>query len=727
MSKASKAIKEAFDLGETELALNGISKLIEGSVKTFGQVADFATESVDSILEIGEKISKGDIGGAVAQAADLTTKIGEALLLAPPPINIAGGIILGIGILSKIAAKIISAVTGRQKTQVELAQENLDKLNLQTEAYQNQLQLVETLQNLGSGLVDTAEERLQILRDQKDELDKQREIIEENRIFSDQEVLARQKQLNDQRVALDEQRDAINERKDLTDEEKKTQTDLLTAQIKGFSDQIAALSLIRKNNEVITRKRAIELGLLEDLSELTDKELADRQLALTLQQGTLTAAKDSLESAKELGQEERKRIVRAAGFKVPKFVTDAALDKMIADVQIRLNNTEFDLASVETDIEFNIQEAADIQQAFEDTISELDFRIDAALDTGKIDLALGFLEERVDMFRTKAEDAFTGLGIDISGVTFETADDVKEFINTLGDIKIPIDVQEAINNFIDSLEKSEEIQEDIAESGFRDQIELIRAREAAEKITTAEADEQVLALLEDQLQLLIDTNAEELDILKIEAEILDLKRKQNDENEQSNEALVKAVRERQKLLDIIRQETAGGTLTAMQRQRLDTSQQKIVSELRASGASEEEVQAFLRTLPAFSEGGVVSKTGLALVEAGEPIIPVNRVEEIQAQLDLFANMLSNNNPIFSGNDDLTLAASRIILQKEAQNINQNMNFGINDIIINMNIPPTMQNPKQVADLVKSEIENTILNTVQKGFAQNKIDVRGVKI
>lgn len=150
--------------------------------------ADKATESItkftsamERMLSLFDSVDKGitDIkeafGGEVLSTkiesiANLTTDIGKALLASPiPQLKTAGAIILGVGLIGKLAAKLSSIIERNENTAMESAQKAAEAQERIVKQLENRVALLENIIALGSVDLDQAWERLEVERKTNDE------------------------------------------------------------------------------------------------------------------------------------------------------------------------------------------------------------------------------------------------------------------------------------------------------------------------------------------------------------------------------------------------------------------------------------------------------------------------------------------------------------------------------------------------------------------------------
>jgi hypothetical protein len=655
-NQAGKAIRKAFAAGETEKALMATAKLAENTIDTLNGVVDFGEQAVQKFNEMTEALAEGDTARGVETGGDLIQQIGKTLLQsAIPEVAMAGAIILGIGFITSMVGKII-ALFGKEKSRQVIAEEQVATIEAQNEQYQLQLGLMNDLADMGDRSLDTAEERLEAIRESTRELAKQN------------------------------------------------------------PELAKALGLVKEDRKAVQEK-----------VNAMEQENINRNLAIKL-----------LENAKGLYEEEQRAAIEAAekllGIEllVGRVITNAELNKFIKNLTAEVTEAEAEIGTFQLALDLDKEEFEALKVVFDELVEELDFLIDVKVSTGDIKGALDLVEERVNILGTKALTGLKEIGADVAGMTFDTADEVRDFIAGLGDIKIPPDVQESLDAFVNALDSALATRLSMLDT----EKELIESRKKAGKITETQALKRTLRLVQKQIKaverqirlgddsieteiLLNNLLAEQLDI---EKQITGEKEDQNAEDEKANAALSKLVRKRQDYLESVRALTGGGTLTSQQRQDLNKINEEIVEQMRAAGVPEEQIQKFMSTLPTFETGGEVPDTGLAIVHKGELIIPANMVASLKDQLLQLTDLALVTNPIINGTADITRQATQLMMQKEI-NKTQNNNLIFNgDTIFNIQVRDNAT-AAELKSLLERERNNQVLRLVQSGIDQNKIDMR----
>jgi hypothetical protein len=135
-----------------------IASTIAGGIEDLASIID----TVDSFSTI---LREEGPAGVVEAVGDIVAKVGKALLNAPPPINLAGAILLAAGMLAKAVAKIIKLIAGRRKTELEVAEEQALQEEKLRGLVEKRLELSEKLAEIGNIQNDQARERLALERE----------------------------------------------------------------------------------------------------------------------------------------------------------------------------------------------------------------------------------------------------------------------------------------------------------------------------------------------------------------------------------------------------------------------------------------------------------------------------------------------------------------------------------------------------------------------------------
>jgi hypothetical protein len=157
-------------------------KAVAGAVTILANIDDVVS-GVRSAFE-----EKGG-GGVVSNVSEYFTQIGMALLNSGiPGLTVAGAVILTVGILGDLIGRITTAFTGRAKTQIEAAEDVAAAEAGVRQEYEGHIAAMRTLQEIAHESVDTAKERLGILKEEHALLRENSEYAAEAAEMSDKEL-----------------------------------------------------------------------------------------------------------------------------------------------------------------------------------------------------------------------------------------------------------------------------------------------------------------------------------------------------------------------------------------------------------------------------------------------------------------------------------------------------------------------------------------------------------
>jgi hypothetical protein len=587
-------IKLAEERGDSEEEINELlieqkgvqdeifQKQIAG-LQNIAKTSELVFEAVSQIDSISGMFEAGDTAGAVVGAGELTTKVGQALIGSKSQtLRTMGAVLLGVGIFSKIIGKIIDLVSGKEQTAEDIAKEHL-----------------KVVQILNNAAFDTASERLDFLRDQRQEL-----IDQNEELGKSQEELLFDKQSAEENLKI--WQNFYDRKDDIMDESNDKQKQFVNAINKVFGTAFDFGENIRKSDLEKVFK-FINSMILEGEADLEDLDLIigiNEDIfgeELTLIENRIKTAEFKLKIATELEDPEaellaQQDIINAYASSFNKALSDAEIPEQLTDL-----STE-----------------------------------------GLLDFA----------------DTLTSI---------------------FGD-EIPPNLIDSWNELFDAIKKTDEAEKESLQNAL-DEQEQLKLRQEAGKISAEEANKQILEILENQRKLIEEqieayglTVELEMELLNIQIEINRMKNEGNEADSEANRILTDTLRKRQQLIESYRAQNQGAALSTEQLQQLKQTEQQIITQLRNSGASEDEIRKFIESLPAFEQGGLVPETGLAMVHEGEYVIPANQVREIEDQIKSFASIFANNNPTVTGTDAITQEFTRSMLQKEAQNVQQNLQF-----------------------------------------------------
>jgi hypothetical protein len=621
------------------------------------QLASLSEGVIQGVVDIRGMFQSGRGAEGAIAAADLTKKIGQALLsTGAGPLAIAGGVLLGAGIIAGAVAKIVQAVQGREQSTQEIAEARLATIERQNDSIRAQMTLMDDLVALGDASLDTARERLAVLEKQRAEFLKEAGLRNKS-----QEQLLEEKKLLQDRVDLSEE--YVNE----------------LEKAKDFSNEA-------------------QRELIEDIND-------------------------------EFGFK----------FDFGRNVTKSDIDEVINEINTLVAEGKADISDLELLAEINENILNEQLAILDERLSSAQFKVEVATILGDTDQFLTGQEDALQVMKERFQTALDDAGVlDVVGNISEmSAEDLKNinFDELFDGMEVPQSVIDSWTEVISTIDSTIEDQMaflDAQEEGFDLQKELVNAKERAAKISSEEADSNIAKILEEQLEFLLEQEkilgeSTELTIriLNLQGEINDLKQEGNEVDEESNEILMQSIRLRQQQIEQFRRAQEGAPLTSEQQRALDATDEEIRQQLEATGMTPTQIEEFMKSLPAFEKGGLVPDTGLAVVHKGELVIPANMVKDIEDQIQSFSSIVGGKNAIANGTDQLTNDFTRIILDKEAQEVNNMINISFGDII--NNIPQGVKEPEQIVEAINKNVSTAILGTVQRAIDQNKLDFRGKRI
>jgi hypothetical protein len=658
-----------------------------------GMVQGFANVTEGLVVQgkaIADMFQAGDAGGATQAIGGLTTQIGKALLGAKNPnIQIAGAVILGIGLLTTAVGRIVQAIKGREQTSLELAEARAKVEERSQQAMERQLDAMERMVALGDRSLDQAEEQNRARQRAHDLLVAESELAAEMAERSDKGLSNEIDKQRAKEAAVQAEIEALEASKELGREERKQALEALGLDSSGNTAD--------KVDEAIARRQA-------QLVDIQTK-LGAAEVELAFREGNVESLKAQLDEA--LGQLD---FLIQVAIDDQQFGTALALQQKAIDQLVE--GAEGALASIGQVVDFTGLSFDEMQKAI------------LALDMSQVSPAIQEMLSGILEGASKLED-----------IRRQEMDHTQEIIGLRESVNLITGTQahedmivslEAELAFLRSIHAEEadilglvkELQ-DLRRSAFNEERELIDLRKQLGRITDEDAKEKTLDSLEAELLYLMEIGASEKERLKIELEILNLKKEQNAEDETALKNLSKLVRDYQEMLKSQRAISQGGTITPGQQAQLDTQKQAIASQLRQNGASEDEISAFLADLPAFAKGGMVQQTGLGLVTEGELVLTRDQQRQMEEQITAIASMFKN--PIAEGTDNLSRTIAQTILQREVNSYVTNQAIDLSGLSINLNL--SGGSPQAVAKEVQKVIPSVIHDIVNRGLQQNKIDVR----
>jgi hypothetical protein len=566
-----------FRLGEAAIA--DMNKAAENITKVMGGV-DTATEFIGAMREAGDALDVVDAG------ADLAQKIGSVLMTAPPPWNIAGAVLAGAGLIAKAVTGIIRLFQSKELTQKEQAENEISRQERINALYDKRKELLEKTIALGDVTVDQAFEQLRVQKSlmaaKSAELGMSGELTE----------------MEAERLAMTIERNA--------------------QELQGMGDRLAEAQKLldigdRSEMRDFLESQGVDVGVnsKKAMEEFIDGLEAEIML---LEQDT-----ENLEAVMEMQQ------------------TILDLEKAVIDERLQLNDLRIKLGADERKVLGENEKM--MREQLED---QLELLIFSSQKLKAIAKQFGAVDSK-------------GVNSKLSEMTPEELKDFLAALAEMPDSQLSGPIIEMVDQWIAAGDAVAAFNGDLSETeGLFDRLKtrLGLLRDLG-RITDQEHQDQLLTLLEERLafleaeeQSLIDQGASagelldnELARLGIEKEIRDLLAGENGELMKTDKILTKIVSDRQKLLASFRQ-MGTGTLSATQQAQLKAATDAAVARMRETGATEDEIDAFLASLPQYEQGGFIPTGGPKMLHPGEFVLPAPIVSQIGK--DELERFLSNS-------------------------------------------------------------------------------------
>lgn len=610
-----------------------------------------ATDAVGGLIKGLQDAESGlDV---IDTGADLAQKVGQALLNAPiPPLQIAGAVLVGGALIAKAITGIIRLFQSEELTQKERAENEIARQEKINSLYEKRKALLEATIALGDATVDQAHEQLAV----------------ETRLF---ELKLSQLKVDRELLNMDSAR-------------------LNAASERNIEELNAAEATLEK---------------LQNLSGSFDK---DYLAELGVESGgdinkAIEARMDELEASIILLEAEGEQM--QAVMEYQKLVLD--YEKAILDERLKVNQLRIRLGADEKKmLEANEKLLRDQLANLANTLIFSDQTAKSIAQSMGVMDSKGFGTRFAQMTKDQIQaflDALAAAGI-MSG---ELVDAANAWLAGA----------DAVDQFNASLDETEDLFDKLkTRLGLLKDLGRISDQEFQDEMLTLL--EERLAFLDAEREALIEAGASsgelldnEIARLGIEKEIEDLLNKQNGELAKGDALTVKLVRERQRLLAAIRQQTGGGALNPAQQAQLDAATQAAVARMQEIGVPQEEIDKFLASLPKYEEGGFIAYGGPKLLHPGEFVLPATAVNAIGR--DELERFLSNS----PSNLENSLAG-RYLTANGGTSGGSNVTINFNGITV------------QVQGSISDSAAQTMGNTIVSGLArevQRLIDSGEVRV
>lgn len=537
-----------------------IGDTIDDVVARVKQGIDIFNGSLDMIEAFSQGGEKG-VQAGVGKGLDLTQQIGEALLGSTnPQIKLVGAAIVGGALIGKAIMKIRNMIKGEQISDSARAENQAAKESAINALYESRLNIIQTLNDLGDVALDQAKERLaaeQQIHDMK---------MAESAIAREYGTLSNE-QLE-------------NSKSDLAIRRERLQIELADFQMAQDAGRDERANVLNKYSVAWKHSTKDEI---EKHIDYINGELTKMGMNL-----------DAINSEEDY----RKNVLKA--------------QKDILTEQVDLTNMLLKLGEDELVVREKITQirAGDLVLAIKRAKEEKQ-RILDAMGGGRT------VDPRV--FDALTEAVRAGDFENAKEILLSMAETMPDIFYSIKDQTMAwIDAEQAVSDYNKTLDKTLSI----LEKKGRLNDERLRSSE----IDEAEHDRRKLEILQEQLDYILahrDNYESELDYLiaieSTEADIYELQKKMNGEMGKGNDELVKMIRNYQSLLRSLR-ESQGGATSAQAQSSLAASQEEMRVYLKSQGQSDEQIDAFINTLPKYERGGPLNRTGAYFGHAGEFVV-----------------------------------------------------------------------------------------------------------
>jgi hypothetical protein len=632
---AAASLSDLLTAKTTEEKISATLGVAEALASTLMNAGEF-------IDDVAQKVEQTGGGAAVEAVGDVMTKVGKALLNAPPPLNIAGAAILAAGVVAKIIGKIAQAIHGQQKSEADLAEDRLAAEQALIDLQNKRLEGMQTLIDLGDRSLDQAHEQLALTKEILAERLRESGLAADLAEMSDQ---ALQTEIERAEVRRSDAESSIKEAESLLEDGSRRQRrNFLEEQgfdIKRGRTKKALRAFIDQEKAALADANA----LLENGNDILDQRLAILEL--------------------------EKQII----------------EEQIGVIRLRIR---LEGESVQA-----LQEIADLARD--------------ALKSGLETLELDFLQDAFRAAGIASGSIIKGqVGPALDSLTDEELEDLLLAMTKIGDTELSPEIEKLAGTWLDAADgvdvytESLNVAGDSADELFAKQKRLLELQRDLGEITETEFEEQMLALLEDRLELLDsikDTFATELDFAlarkDVELEIHNLLNKQNQDMQKSDPIMVGLIRRRQQLLDLIRQEGGIGAASANRQAELAKIKADIIARMTEQGATPAQIQEMIDSLPKFHGGGEVTgatvrqspanrpggggQEALIVAKQGEFVVDANRAQAIGPQnmpaaLDMLASPEARQVAAGIMRKDMALLTFNQIVNLGGVNVNNNNDF-----------------------------------------------------
>ena len=523
------------------------------------------------------------------------------------------------------------------------------------------------------------------------------------------------------------------------------------------------------NEERLRSTQEARLNLMQKMVELGDRSVDQAKEQLIAQQQIYamrraesaeanrlagqTTAQLQLEQGRIINQKQLLAAKIAEGNKVleerikdrKRFEGDVNIDKgkfaSKGDIEEAIKGWEAELIRIQTtneDITLELETRIGLmeleRQMLEEEVSiiQLRNRIEGESAAGLQKIADTRRAALLDQLRTLdlSKAASTGILAKNIGTLNVTDEELKKIIDALGDDLSPAIIDMA-NSWLDAADAVDEfnVSSQQALDLFERQKKILELSRDLGRITEQEFATQMEALLTSRLEMLkteettlIAQHATQDLILdnkiaqmEIELEILNLQKEQNNQLGKEDKLLNALIIRHQKRIEAMRAMAGGAPLTAAQRAELEAIRMEMVRRLQDTGATQEEIDKFLASLPKFQTGGPTTG-GPAMLHPGEYVLSQSAAEAIGRQTLDWLNSIRPDNPAAFGRTTVDRFLTNAIQTREAAAMHT---FNI-AVSVNQQNDFARMSPADAAVALSRQTDDSFYRSINDGIRQGKI-------
>lgn len=380
------------------------------------------------------------------------------------------------------------------------------------------------------------------------------------------------------------------------------------------------------------------------MAMLSNDQLATTKEQAAIDKATASANKGIAETYTDLNRSERKDFLESVGYDISiggdGLDTEDLLAEYIAEQDRIIVNADeiIDQAQAEMDHRARILDFS--KKIHEELRATLDSQLALNLSVGDYAGAIADSEAKLASAQVALQFQLSqsGSGLNIDGMD---TGQIRDYFASL-------DLSTQSQETIDAINTWLALASEVGDAAFAQQEEMINLRKSVSEeeggITEIEANEQLLALYDEQLAYLRANYGTEKEILEILA-------KKNALQQSMNSEMDKEIQKAIQLLLIKRQEAIHSYLTTGSASRSDILgfEQDIIAKMKEGGASDEAINKLIESFASasYDKGtNYVPQDMLAMVHKGERILTSSENERLLAMINQMASntALSNIQP-----------------------------------------------------------------------------------